>query len=260
MNKTAFKFLPILVGGALGWLLMAAPDWLRALGSSRFLVVGLGVFVLLVVFVAMTIASNLPADIALEPIPDTDLGALAPLVQGYEGAGFVPAGVPLRAGVAPPALLVPLVHTDGRSYATVFRTGTVPSKTSFDVVSILWGGRGGLTTSPTPAGTTLPAAPGQFRQVFPDAPPATLFEHHVAGLSFLEARGLPIRKVSAQTFAADFKAAVAAQRVHFLSRPLRHSIVAIWRSATRLSPHMGPIARQPLARRQLERLLTGRNA
>lgn len=260
MKTTIVKVLPIVVGVALGWLLMAAPEWLRDLGPWRFPLVGAGVLVLLVGFVAMTIASNLPADIALEPLPGADVGPLDALLHGYESVGFERAGTPLRAGVSPPALLVPLVHRDGRSYATVFRTDTVPAKTSFDVVSILEGGRGGLTTSPTAAGTTLPAAPGELRQVFRDAPPATLAERHAEAVSYLERRGLPLKRVSAQAFAADFKAAIAAQRANFLAHPLRASAVAIWRSATHLTPHLGGIASQPFAQRQIERLLTGRRS
>jgi hypothetical protein len=97
-----------------------------------------------------------------------------------------------------------------------------------------------------------------LRQVFRDAPPSTLFEHHRAAVAYLEGRGLPFKAVSAVSFTADFKAAVAKQRAHFLARPIRCAIVAIWRSATKLTPHTGPIEKQALARRQIGELLAGR--
>jgi hypothetical protein len=258
MKDNALKVLPILVGVALGFLLVSAPEWFRGLGPARFLVAATLVFIFLVSFVALTISANLPADIRLTPTPETDLGQLRPIVESYQALGFSPAGPALFAGVSPPALMVPLVHPSGKMYATVFRTGTVPAKTSFDVVSLLDGGRGGLTTSPTPAGATLPAASGNFRQVFNGVAPSALVEHHRAALAYLEGRGLPFKPVSAPSFTADFKAAVAAQRAYFLAHPIRCAVIAIWRSATKLTPHTGPIEKQPLAQRQIAALATGR--
>jgi hypothetical protein len=216
------------------------------------------VFVLLLGFTAWMIGRNLPAEIGLRPLPD---GAVPPevraLVDAYRALGFVPAGPPREAGVMPPALLVPLVHDAERCYGTVFRTGTVPAKTSFDVVSILDGERGGLTTGPDPAGATLPAAPGELRQVFPGARIADLFARHREALAFMRSRGLAVRAVSAATFEADFRAAFARQRRAFRAAPLRWALVAIWRSVTRRTPHAGPLAGQKIADRQLRELTTG---
>ena len=259
MKDKALKVLPIAVGVALGFLLVSAPEWFRGLGPLRFLVAAGLVFAFLISFVAVTISANLPGDIRLTPASEDDLGELRPIVESYRAIGFSPAGPPLLAGVSPPALMVPLVHQAGKMYATVFRTGTVPAKTSFDVVSLLAGARGGLTTSPTPAGATLPAAAGNFRQVFNGATPPVLVKHHLAGIAYLERRGIHLKPVSAASFTSDFKAAIADQRAHFLARPIRSAIVAIWRSATRLTPHTGPIEKQPLAQRQIAGLITGRS-
>jgi hypothetical protein len=252
------KVLPIVVGVALGWLLMASLGWMRGLGPLRFAAAGALVLVLLVAFVILVVSANVPADITVVPEPEADISELAPLVRDYESVGFAPVGPPFRAGAAPPALLVALVDRERRAYATVFRTTTVPPKTSFDVVSIFAGGRGGLTTSPSPTGTTLPAAPGQLRQVFPGATPAALAKHHGAALDYLSGRAIPLKPASAEAFISEFKAAIGAQHAHFFANPAFHAIVAIWRSATHLTPHLGPIQEQRLARRQIEHLLTGR--
>jgi hypothetical protein len=38
---------------------------------------------------------------------------------------------------------------------------------------------------------------------------------------------------------------------------LRWAVIAIWRSATRRTPHVGPLAAQKIAERQLRELATG---
>jgi hypothetical protein len=114
MKDNALKVLPIVVGVALGFLLVSAPQWFRGLGPARFLVAAGLVLVSLVSFVAVTITANLPADIRLTPAPETDLGQLNPIVESYRVLGFSPAGPPLLAGVSPPALMVPLVQPGGK--------------------------------------------------------------------------------------------------------------------------------------------------
>ncbi len=94
--------------------------------------------------------------------------------------------------------------------------------------------------------------------MFRDAPLSVLVEHHRAALAYLEGRGLPFKPVSAASFTADFKGAVAAQRAHFLARPIRWAVVAIWRSATKLTPHVAPLDKQPTGQRQIAALVTGR--
>jgi hypothetical protein len=215
------------------------------------------VFALLVGFIAWMIGRNLPAHIALAAAGRLGTTGVRALVDAYRALGFVPAGPPREAGVMPPALLVPLVHEAERCYGTVFRTSTVPAKTSFDVVSILDGDRGGLTSNPDPAGATLPAARGELRQVLPRARVAEVFSRHREALAFLRSRGLAVRTVSAATFDADFRAAFARQRRAFRAAPLRWALVALWRSATRTTPHVGPLAAQKIAERQLRELSTG---
>ena len=258
MAGKAARWLPIVVGIALGLLLVRAPAALPSLGPAALVIAAALVVLLLVAFTAWMIGRNLPAEIAIRPLPE---GAVPPdvraLVDAYRALGFAPAGPPREVGVSPPALLVPLVHDAEHCYGTVFRTSTVPAKTSFDVVSILGGDRGGLTTGPDPAGATLPAAPGELRQVFPGARAADLFARHREALAFLRSRGLAARAVSAATFEADFRAAFARQRIAFRAAPLNWALVAIWRSATRSSPHTGPLAGQKIAERQLRELATG---
>jgi hypothetical protein len=184
-------------------------------------------------------------------------GELKSLCARFEALGFQRVGPPLVVGISPPALIVAFVHEAERSYATAFRTSTVPSKTAFDCVSILDGDRGGLTTGAEPGGAVIPAARGSLRQVFPRAGVEAVFERHRQGLRHLRSRGLPAKAVSASTFARDFAQSFRRQREAFTAAPLRGAAVTLWRAATGRTPHLGPIASQAAARATIRELLTG---
>jgi hypothetical protein len=163
----------------------------------------------------------------------------------------------MTVGLSPPALMVAFVHEAERSYATAFRTTTLPPKTAFDCVSILDGDRGGLTTGAEPAGAVIPAARGSLRQVFPGASAEQVLERHREGLQYLRGRGLSARSVSASTFPRDFATSFRRQREAFLASPLRATVVTLWRAATGRTPHLGPIATQAVAQQTIHELLTG---
>jgi len=254
MPKAIAKFLPIVIGVPLGILIVAPPAWLRALGPVAYLVTGSLAFVALVAFVAVLISANLPAEVRLTPLAVPPPAELAALAQRYAALGFVPAGPPMEVGISPPGVMVPFVHERERSYGTIFRTNTLPAKVAFDVVSLLEGDQGGLTSSAEVAGATLLAGRGDLRQVIPGASIEEVFERHRAAVAWLRSRGLPCRPVSAVSFERDFKDALADQRTSFLANPLKGAIVAIWRSATRTTPHLGPLEQQKLAARQIAAL------
>ena len=261
MAKKLAALVPIVVGIILGILVTKGPAVMKPAGPLAMILAVALVFALLLGFIAWLINRNLPADLALRPLSEQAVPPeVTALADAYRALGFVPAGPPREVGGMPPALLVPLVHEGERCYGTVFRTGTVPAKTSYDVVSILEGERGGLTTGPDPTGAGLPAAPGELRQVFPRAGAADLFARHREALAFLRSRGLAVRPVSSATLESDLRHAIARQRRAFLGAPLRWALVALWRSVTRLTPHVGPLAEQKIAARQLRELATGRRA
>jgi hypothetical protein len=252
------RFVPILVGLVLGYLLVSPPEWLVPLGPWRWLAVAAIVLLGLLAFTAWQLLVNLPADPPLEPADEGRVsGELRDLCSRFEALGFQRIGTPLMVGVSPPALMVALVHEAERSYATAFRTSTLPPKTAFDCVSILDGDRGGLTTGAEPAGAVIPAAPGSLRQVFPRASVEQVFEGHRQGLEYLRRRGLPAKAVSASTFASDFASAFRRQREAFTASPLRGVVITLWRAATGRTPHVGPIASQALAQATIREVLTG---
>jgi hypothetical protein len=260
MKDGIAKILPFVVGGAIGWLMFHPPEWLALSGPLRTAVmVALG-FVLLVAFIVYSIASSVPADVGISPHAGPVDAGIRGLAEKIQALGFVEAGPPCRVEIKPAVTLLPFVHASEPVYATVFRTGTVPAVTAFDFVSILDGFRGGLTTSADPRGGTLPSGPGAFRQIRDGAGVESAYRLHLEGVSWLRSRGLGAKKVSAREFAADFKAAIRKQHEGFRSAPVRHALIALWRTVSKRHPHDGPLARQPGAEDQVRELQAGRQS
>lgn len=256
--RSLSRFLPILVGLVLGYVLVSPPEWMASLGPWRWLAVAAVVLLGLLAFTAWQLSANLPADPPLEPAAEAEVsGGLRDLCARLEVLGFQRIGTPLAVGISPPALMVAFVHEAERTYATAFRTSTVPPKTAFDCVSILDGDRGGLTTGAEPAGAVIPAARGSLRQVFPRAGVEQVFERHREGLQHLRSRGLPAKAVSASTFGRDFALSFRRQREAFTASPLRGAAITLWRAATGRTPHIGPVASQAAAQATIRELLTG---
>ncbi len=258
MRDTFYKYMPGAFGLFLGWMLFNPPAWLEALGPLGLgLNLGVGALLLLSV-VALIMITNLPAELRLEPIPDSVIpGELRTLAERMQGLGFDAAGPAWKVNVSPAATMLGFVHRSEPVYATAFRTNTMPAKTAFDFVSILEGDRGGLTTMAEPGGAALPEGPGGFRQVLPGGSPEQLFRSHLEGLRWLAERGARPRNVSAGDFQPDFTRAMARQRALVTAAPIRSTLIALWRAGTKKVPSMGALRDQPFAQRQIGRLQAG---
>ncbi len=252
------RFLPIVVGLLLGYVLVSPPRALAGLGAWRWpAVIGL-VLLGLLAFTAYQLSANLPADPPLAPATEAEVrGELRNLCARFEALGFERVGPPMTIGIRPPGLLVPFVQKAEHCYGTAFRTSTLPPRTAFDCVSILEGDRGSLTTGADPGGAVVPAARGSFRQVFPRASVEKVFERHREGLQYLRSRGLAARPVNASTFPHDFAASFRRQREAFATAPLRTAAITLWRAGTGRTPHLGPIDAQPAAQAAIHELVTG---
>jgi len=254
------RYFPLAVGLLLGYLAVHPPAWLAALGWLRFPAMAAVVLLLLVAFVVLVVAANLPAEVQMRPAADPCPPELEALAREYRALGFTPAGPLREVGAAPPALVLAFTNEARRTYGTAFRTGTVPSRVAFDFFSFLEGREGGLSSCAARGAGTLPAGPGAFSQILPGASVAVLFEAHRRAVEHLEGLGLRFRPVSAATFDADFRAGLAQQRRAFLAAPLRNAAIAVWRSATRTTPHLGAIEVQRAARRKIRALRSGLSA
>ncbi len=257
MNALA-RYGPILLGLLLGWLIFNPPEFLGSTPVVRVVAaVVLAAAALLASIVALA-AGNLPADPEIVVAPEESLTAMQHLISAYQTLGFFPAGPPLKVEIKPPAILLPLFHQEARSYGSVFRTTTVPPKVSYDFVSILEGDRGGLTTSPMLEGASMPAAPGELRQVFPKADPAALYRYHLDAIAYLEKRGLRMRQVAVHTLVHDVKQSMIEKRQAFFQAPVTNSLITLWRVATKQVPEVGPLQAQVGAQKVIEELVIGR--
>jgi hypothetical protein len=258
MKNTAYKYLPIVFGLAVGWLIFHPPQFLEALGPARLAVHATLIALLILSSVPLIALANLPEQVRMRPLESAGVPPeLAKLRDQFHALGFRDTGPPLRVEIAPAATLLGFVHEREPVYGTAFRTDTVPPRVSYDLVSILDGERGGLTTNADPQGAALPAAAGMFRQVLPKANPTVLFHAHLEGIRYLRDRGVGVRPVSADAFQLDLQKALARQREAFLASPLRGSLLLFWRAATKQVPFLGRLREQRIAAEQLQALATG---
>jgi hypothetical protein len=259
MRNSFYKYFPILFGLFLGWLLFHPPAWFSGLGPISWVLNLALVALLLLSFVPFLALANLPQELQMRPMADRDVPAkLNGLREQFYSLGFRDAGPPLRVEIAPAATLLGFVHPTEPVYGTAFQTDTVPPKVGHDLVSILDGDRGGLTTNTDPSGAALPASAGGFRQVLPDQSLDALLQAHVDGIRYLREQGVGVRPVSADAFQRDLAMGIRKQRETFLSSPLRGSALTLWRAATKQVPFVGSLREQRIATEQLKSLLAGR--
>lgn len=258
MRNAAYKYLPIAFGVAVGWLIFHPPTFLAALGPGRFVVHAVLIGFLMLSVVPLLALANLPEQVRMTPLSESQVPPeLAGVRRQFLSLGFSDAGPPRRVEIAPAAIVLAFVHSREPVYGTAFRTDTVPPRVSHDLVSILDGDRGGLTTNAEPQGAALPAAAGAFRQVLPGATLPVLLEAHLEGVRYLRERGLAARPVSADAFELDLARGLRRQRETFLSAPLRGSLLLFWRAATKQVPFVGRLREQRVAARQLQALTAG---
>jgi hypothetical protein len=258
--NTVWKFLPPVLGALLGYLLVAPPEALADRPLVRHALMAAIAALVFVGFVAVMVLASLPENLDMKPTDRQPSPEAARQIAELERLGLRRVGRPWVLAVKPEALMVPLYDADETTVAAVYQTGTAPSKVVFELVSILDGERGGLSTSPNPATTTLPASPGALRQVLTGAPAAELLDAHRRALALLAGRGLRAARITPEGLPDAVRGSIRRQRRAVLANPLRAVLVALWRGATGTTPHRGPLEAQPIARRTIEGLLTGQRA
>lgn len=241
---------------AIGWfLIFAGAIFVGVVGRGFWAFVVLACAFLMIGTLVRTVLASLPENVALEPLPyDVAPPTMMTLVHHLERLGFRPFGGPVRVELKPPAVLIPLIHHEHRSFATVFETGTTPRKIAFDIVSLL-DEEGSLTSNAELLGGALPLPETTLRQVFPGADPTFALRRHLDGLTHLSKCGLEPRVIEEEDFRPMFVESIRRQRSHFLEAPVWKTLVLLWRSVTRSTPYRGPIESQPIARRGIEKLL-----
>ena len=254
MKSGIMKFLPIVFGLGLGYLLTGVDFSRFGLGGWGPLLVPAAVLVVFLLFVAFLVTQSLPREAGMTPLDALPADErMQVYLSTLQLCGFVPDGPALRVEVNPAATAVPLVHGTEPVYALVFRTGTLPAVVGVDLFSILDDDRGGLTTNPDRRGGTFPGDAGMFRQILPGAEVPALMEYHQQAMRFLESRGLRFGPARPERFPELFRKSVLRQRKVFFRSPLVNLFTVIWRSVTLQSPYLGPLAGQKGVEAQVER-------
>jgi hypothetical protein len=249
------------------WIAQDPPEAIRAFGVAGSIAwiacVALGwAFAMLALLTKSAITSidqSLRPDVAMTPVGDDRVpAALRAVADQLTALGLTRATPPLSITLSNPAVFFGFVHDGGDVAASAFAIqppGPRPPVTSFDFVSWLEGDRGGLTTSPNPAGSALRATPGALRQVFPGGDPATLLKRHREALDWLRTQGARAKTLRATEFEPLFRASMGRQRGAFERAKLRFALTAIWRTVRKSTPHLGPVQTQPSTPAQIDFLL-----
>jgi hypothetical protein len=249
MRQAFFKVLPYAMGGVIGiviGILIVSPSAaMRAFGPFSGILVWLflGLALLAVVMIQLFVA--LPAKATAEPAPGETVPAeVQTLLDRFEALGFELGEIPFRVHLRPTAILWPMIHRSIGCTGSVFTTGTLPRRTSFEIVTRIEDDRGALSTSPHFSGATLPLPRGHFKQIVQGASPEVLFQNHRRGAWYLETQGVRFEAPRLDDAREQIERSIARVREAALANPIRSACVALWRVVTRSSPYTLPLERQ----------------
>ncbi len=174
--------------------------------------------------------------------------------------GFAPDGPPLRFISGGEALVVPMLHRDGKVKLTLSSAAKTPAHVRCSVVSRFPEVAGWIATQSERSSAYMLATPGALKQCFPGATMEMLVEHHARALAFVAREGMTVSTIPAGEF-QDIELWFG-RRLHAALRahPWRYASVFVLRRALNASPHLRPLADQPGARRELARIRAGETA
>ena len=258
-NESVWKYLPIIIGVAIGWMIFNPPDFLRELGAVSYLIMILLGIAALVIFCGFVIHANLPKDVVIRRSTNAAIpGEMTKLSEDFKALGFTQASdIPLIVNIAPPALVVPFVNEKEQTYGSVYKTETIPPKITFDFVSLFEGNRGGLTSGALAEGAAMPSL-GSLKQVFLRENVRNIYEKHRQAVQYLKGRGIACKSISPQTFERDLRDSILHLRKSFLASPILFTLTVLWRAATKQTPHIGPIQAQQVAQQQIKEIVSGK--
>lgn len=258
MRDLFFKILPYVTGACLGLLLVFPPDSFAALGLWRPLILGALLILGLLASTGVNLATNLPREPKVEPVigeaPPRDVEAF---LESYRALGFELLEPALRIDLRPSAMLWLLAHPGYGIWGSVFRTGTLPPRVGFDMVSQIEGDRGRLTSVANPDAAVLPPPPGHFKQVARGATPALLLAHHRQAHEYLARCGVCFEAPRPGGLAERVRRALVEQRLAVTRNLLKAVALTLWRAATKRTPYGEPIERQKGTEATLRQVLAG---
>jgi hypothetical protein len=238
MRDLFFKLLPYITGAALGFLVFFPPDSFAALGAWRPLVLGALLVFGLLATTGVSLATSLPREPRIEPLTgEPTPHEVAVLLESYRALGFELLEPPLRIGLRPSATLWMLAHRGYGCWGSVFRTGTLPARVGFEMVSQIEGDRGRLSSVADPDAAILPPGPGHFKQVLRGASPAQLLAYHMKAHAYLAHRGVRFEAPHPGGLAERVRRSMESQRRAVMRNPLKAAALALWRATTKSTPY-----------------------
>lgn len=258
-QDSVWKYLPIIIGVAIGWMIFNPPAFLRELGALSYLIMILLGFAALLIFCGFLIHANLPKDVVIRRSTSLAIpGEMTKLSDEFKALGFTQASdVPLIVNIAPPATVIPFVNEREQLYGSVYKTETIPPKITFDFVSLFDGNRGGLTSGALAEGAAMPSL-GSLKQVFLRENVRNIYDKHRQAILYLKGRGIQCKSISPQTYERDLRESILRLRKSFVASPVLFTLIVLWRAATKQTPHMGPIQTQQVAQQQIKEIISGK--
>jgi hypothetical protein len=250
--RTIQRWLPVVVGVAVGWFLIEFPDTVKAKpGWVYGLWLGGG---LLVVFVLLGLSVGIRQCRGLETrVRQKPLTAAKALQrqQELEYLGFELVE-PLLETISPPAVLMPFVHRTAATVGFVVQAEIGLGQTAFFLSSRLGDDGESLETVRQHGATNN--SPETLYQVFPKADARALLLHHLTALAFLRQQGFEPLPVDPAAIHEEIQESLQRSRAYYRARPVWHTLILLYRSFFRVSPFRGPLAGQKGIEGRLERV------
>jgi len=248
MTKLLFRFVSIASGILFFGLLAWRPALLHGHDAIRWALLAGLLVVLFVTRSGLAILRSLPEELDVVPL-DT------PVTPAFSGPdfelhrlGFVPDGAPLQVRNLNDATVLSYSHPRHAVRAGLYLLSDGRTPLTWDLCSALTDDSGSLTTVTQRTAATLPSGERRFKQVIEGSTTGELLEQHLTGIAWLEARGFVFKTPSMENMLAE----AGELRRHFLRAPWRRTITAVFRTLTSTTPHLGPLATQVAAAKQLE--------
>ena len=248
MKKVLWQVLPIVIGLTFGFFLFNPPNAFRALGWPGWLILP-GCFILLIfIFLpGLLFVNQAFKDARMIPVErDLRKKDVRILAEQFWKLGFKPAGPALKI-VGIPAVILGFIREDIAVVGAILRIEAGFGKTTFAFSSSLGDAPWGLTSERHISAATEPHSPENFHQVFPGRNMEELLLEHLRGLEWLHSRGIMTKAINPETFGEDALRDLQKHRQFLRQNWFRNMLIFVWRLASKINPHRGPVERQKIA-------------
>lgn len=234
------------VSGTLMALFLAFPRvYIEQLGPIKHLVTAFLFLVFVLSLTALMLIKAFPKNPVIREVEAPPLTEdIVYIIHAYREAGFELVDPALEVELGTTATIWILPSPEISAWASVFRTGSIPTKVGYDVFSVFQGECGGLT-SVAIAEAWCPLGPGDLKQAFPGATPVQLIEHHMGAIERLRNCGIQFEIPQPNRAKESLIASMKHQRKIVFDNPVKTLFLVLWRTLTKQTPFLGKVDKQP---------------